>query len=301
MYADYPKPCHRYATSKTSHRKFKPGQACLTVPRFKVVISVYESLLHHPSAYFIRDSKRVRDVGVAEQIKNHASDYQKREAAIQDRRKLMIDWRKEHEQIQEAAAKFGLWMKNNSILPYDATLAYLDILIKAEQAKVAAGGVNNKKVLADLEEDKRKHEELVAVLTASMKSAGKSQPIEQDDVERIVQKLYSLKHFGKNLHQLKLDITSAHEQTNREMPHRVKNHHRARHSTPSNRRPQGIELRHTSSNALVSPNPPPSPSNSHSPSPALSPVQSSHQSLDPAWIFRWGDAHRSRCDIFPKI
>ncbi|RMZ88821.1 hypothetical protein DV736_g3947, partial [Chaetothyriales sp. CBS 134916] len=165
---------------------------------------------------------RIIDTTIEQQIKQHASDITMKETAIKINKNLISEWRAEHEKIGDAAAKFGLWMKANSIIPInDATLAYLEVLIKAEKAKVDAGGIGNKKILADLEEDKRKHEELVAVLEASMKHTGKTQPIEQDDVQRIVQNLYNLKHFGKNLQELQIDITEAHEMTNRELPHRV--------------------------------------------------------------------------------
>ncbi|RMZ81539.1 hypothetical protein DV737_g2502, partial [Chaetothyriales sp. CBS 132003] len=165
---------------------------------------------------------RITDITIERQIKQHTSDITMKETAIKNRKTLMSEWRREHEKIGDAAAKFGLWMKANSIIPInDATLAYLDILIKAEKAKVDAGGIGNKKILADLEEDKKKHEELVAVLEASMKHTGKTQPIEQGDVQRIVQSLYNLTHFGKNLKELQIGITEAHEMTNRELPHRV--------------------------------------------------------------------------------
>jgi hypothetical protein len=186
--------------------------------------------LHKHYVYELEIYKaRITDTTIEQQMKQHATDITLRETAIKNRKQLMVEWRAEHEKIRDAAAKFGLWMKANSILPInDATLAYLDILIKDEQAKVDAGGLGNKKVLADLEEDKRKHEELVAVLEASMKDTGKKEPIKQDEVEQIVNSLYNLKHFGKSLEELQIGIAQAHEMTNRELPHRVSHRHMSR-------------------------------------------------------------------------
>ena len=116
-------------------------------------------------------------------------------------------------------------MKKNSILPYnDATVAYLDMLIEAEQAKVDAGGGRvNQNSLKSLQHDKQRHLELVAVLEKSMagQRGGPSRAITQAEVNKNVQELYRLKHFGQNLKNLRTDIAYTHAMTNRENPHRI--------------------------------------------------------------------------------
>jgi GTPase SAR1 family protein len=236
MIAEYPKPCHPVCYLTTVRKEVKAHGELLHCAAFSGNETCQQCghhwTYHLHILYEIEKYKtRIKDLTVEQQIKQHASDVALKQAAIEDRKKLMEEWQKEHKQIQEAAAKFGLWMKANSILPYnDATIAYLNILIEAEQAKVDAGGMGNRKVLADLEEDKRKHQELVAVLTESMKDTGKFQRIDQGKIQRIIQSLYNLKHFGKNLEQLKIDITEAHAETNRELPHFVKIKHTSRSS-----------------------------------------------------------------------
>jgi len=236
MITEYPKPCHPVCHISGVPQDVQAHPDLLGCAAFSGN-EICQRCGHHWTyhlhiLYEIEKFKtRMKDLTVEQQIKDHASDVALKQAAIENREKLMEEWNKEHEQIQEAAAKFGLWMKANSILPYnDATIAYLDVLIKAEQAKVDAGGIDNRKVLADLEEDKRKHQELVTVLTESMKDSEKIKRIDQDEIQRIVRSLYNLKHFGKNLEQLKIDITEAHAGTNRELPHFV----RIRHSSRSN-------------------------------------------------------------------
>ena len=234
METDYPNPCHApcYLDNVPINTTAYPDiQYCAAFSgKMECNRCGHHWTMHMHILYEIETHKaRITDTTIEQQIKQHTSDVVMKETAINNRKVLMAEMRAEHAQIRDAAAKFGLWMKANSIIPYnDATLAYLDVLITNEQAKVDAGGLNNKKVLADLEEDKRKHEELVAVLTASMKSSGKTQPIEQAEVDRIVQSLYNLKHFGKSLEELQIGITQAHEMTNRELPHRVNHRHMSR-------------------------------------------------------------------------
>jgi hypothetical protein len=164
----------------------------------------------------------VTDRGIEEELRSNASKITDRQAAIKIRQKLMDEYEKEHDQIQQAAAKFVLWMKNNSIIPYnDATLEYLDMLIEDERAKVNAGGTGNQPILRTLQRERARHLELVAVFAREMKSVGKSEPVDQAGVKRLVEQLYNLKHFGKNLEHLKTSIAEIQQATNRELCHRV--------------------------------------------------------------------------------
>ena len=70
--------------------------------------------------------------------------------------------------------------------------------------------------------DKQEHLELVSVLEKSMQGRGSSKAVDQAEVNLLVNRLFSLKHFGKNLKDLQTDIAYTHARTNRENPHRVK-------------------------------------------------------------------------------
>jgi hypothetical protein len=51
----------------------------------------------------------------------------------------------EHWQIQQAAAKFGMFLKQNLLSPInDATIAYIDSLIAVEKGKIEVGGTKIK-------------------------------------------------------------------------------------------------------------------------------------------------------------
>ena len=164
----------------------------------------------------------VKDMGITEQLQNHASDLTLRQAAIMDRKNRIEEYEAEHKAIQEAAAKFGLWLRDNSITPYnDATLAYLDVLIKQEEAKANAG--YNDEKLRSLRKDYEKHQELVSVLEGSMTHDTNYRPLDPQSIARLANDLYKLKHFGKMLENVKLTIAAAHEGTYRERPHHVHN------------------------------------------------------------------------------
>ncbi|KAI1465830.1 uncharacterized protein F4812DRAFT_113863 [Daldinia caldariorum] len=161
----------------------------------------------------------VTDTEVERQIQANANDVILREAAIQALNNLIAEYKEEHSTIQKASARFGVFLKKYSITPYnDATLEYLDMLIRDEEMKVHVGG--NRKRLDGLLEDRRQHEELVDSLTRNMdnKYELQYQVLNEAGVENLVSQLYALPHFGENLQAVKNTISTAHEATNREHP-----------------------------------------------------------------------------------
>jgi predicted GTPase len=178
----------------------------------------------------------VPDITVEQQLKVHASDITLRQTGIATLNTKIKEYEEEHNIIRMAAAKFGLFLKKNSITPYnDATVAYLDFLIKAETDKVQQGGDERK--LKDLTEDLQRHNETVQVLTRSVNMNNSAADLSEAGVERTVRHLYSLKHFGKNLRGLRDGISAAHQSTYRERPYMV-----SRGSGPR-KQPRKIEVR----------------------------------------------------------
>ena len=169
----------------------------------------------------IEETVTVIDNGIQQQLNNHADDITLKQTAIAQHEKRVKEYKQEREIIRSTAAKFCVFLKNNSLVPYnDALIAYLDFLIKEEQAKVQAGG-NNKRLLS-LTEERHKHEEAIKVITKHMNSNTTWNDLSEGGVDRMVQGLYNLKHFGKNLQNLKQGITIAHQATYRERPYTVK-------------------------------------------------------------------------------
>jgi GTPase SAR1 family protein len=163
----------------------------------------------------------VTDSEIEKQLRAHSDDVTLKQTVTNELKQLIREYRSEHEQIQKAAAQFGAFLKKYSTTPYnDATLAYLDFLIKEERAKVQAGG--NRKRLQALKEDRQKHKEEIKILTHNMATNANCQPLDEEGVDRLVRKLYNLKHFGNNLRTAKQTIATAHQATYREMPYHVK-------------------------------------------------------------------------------
>jgi hypothetical protein len=144
-----------------------------------------------------------------------------RKTAYQNLNIRIGEYKQELESIRNAAAKFGVFLKKFSITPYnDATIAYLDHLIKEEQAKVQSGGSDKR--LKALMEDKQKHLHAIDVLTRTMNSGANWNDLTDGGIDRIVRQLYGLKHFGNNLRNLRQGIATAHQATYRERPYTVR-------------------------------------------------------------------------------
>lgn len=114
----------------------------------------------------------------------------------------------------------------------DATLDYLDSLIKEEKRKKDAGG--NSRKLDALQKDRQKYEELLKIMTSNIQRGSKSELLTEQGVEAAVKELYKMKHFGKNLESVKQTISSVYQATYREMPFRVdsRSNRRRYQSTP---------------------------------------------------------------------
>ncbi|KAK4448723.1 p-loop containing nucleoside triphosphate hydrolase [Podospora aff. communis PSN243] len=164
------------------------------------------------------------DPGVEKALAANASDATLRQTALQEAKQRIREYEEEHKLVGEAAAQFGLYLKKHSITSYnDATLAYLDMLIKLEEEKIEVGG--SKALLDSLREDRRRHEELVKALTNGMKQPAGTQGsytvLDEAGVDAVVRRLYRLKHFGEQLKMVKNTISAAQQATYRERPYRV--------------------------------------------------------------------------------
>lgn len=161
------------------------------------------------------------DTAIEQKLKTHANDVTLRVTALTQHEQRISDYKQEREIIRDAAAKFGVFLRKYSLAPYnDALIAYLDHLIKEEQMKVQAGG-NNKRLLS-LTEERHKHTEAIEVITRNMNSQANWDDLREGAIDRIVQQLYRLKHFGTMLKHMKQGIATAHQATYREIPYTVR-------------------------------------------------------------------------------
>jgi hypothetical protein len=163
----------------------------------------------------------VNDGGVEKQLADHADVIVAKQQTIQDLRTRVGEYKGEHDQIQKAAAQFSDFLSREAIALYnDKTQAYIEFLINEEEAKVHAGKSNKK--LCDLQEDLRNYKEEVAILKKNVGTNANFPALTTRDIDLLVQRLYQLKHFGKNLEALKKKNVKIYEAQNREINHRVR-------------------------------------------------------------------------------
>ncbi|KAH7333253.1 hypothetical protein BKA65DRAFT_41978 [Rhexocercosporidium sp. MPI-PUGE-AT-0058] len=191
------------------------GGFCIT-PSCKHMWEQHQHVMYE----LVERTATVTDSEIQNQLNANASDITLRQTAIKELKKVGQEYLGEHKQIQEAAAQFGMFLKKNSLSPVnDATIAYIDSLIAAEKDKISVGGNNIK--LKALEADRAEYIETMDILKMNMDTNTNFKVLDEAGVTKLVNKLYSLKHFGKDLQNVKNVTARAHQATYRERPHRL--------------------------------------------------------------------------------
>ena len=162
----------------------------------------------------------IKDHSIEAKVGQTATSISKIENAINEKRRAIAEWKAEEEKFKEAAVKFSVFLKNNSITAYnDETLKYLDQLIEEERGKVSVGAPRDR--LDDLIKSRAEHEQEIDILDKSLKqdpSHGPEEAISQDAVQQLIKELYRLKHYGKYLEQSHQAVGRAQESVYREKP-----------------------------------------------------------------------------------
>lgn len=197
----------------------------------------------HVLYHYEEVEREVDDESINDQITRKTNDAELKKTAIASREKLIAEYRAEQQEIEKANAKFGFYLKQNSITPYnDARLAYLDHLIRQEENKLHASRANGynvhdedmckrtKEVITALELSRCQYIEYEKILKDAMENDGSAsdQPLQgPNDVLTLVKTLYALPHFGKSLQDNKDGIVHRHEKAHRsnylaEVKHQMK-------------------------------------------------------------------------------
>jgi ribosome biogenesis GTPase A len=156
-----------------------------------------------------------RNEDVNKDLMKNASDIELQEEAIGMKKTAIAEYEIEHGMVQEAGIRFGFFLKRHAITPYnDATLEYLDHLIDQEKMKVQNGGT--KKALDDLEKYKREHIQKVDTLQKAMDRGDSGDVLDDKGVRQLIDTLYGLPHFGKDLKKIVTTNEKAAEATYRE-------------------------------------------------------------------------------------
>lgn len=186
----------------------------------------------------------VKDSAIENQLQKNATDIILKQTAIEGIRKMIRESEAEHKQIQDAAVKFGLFLKRNSITPYnDAMLELLDHQIREESDKVAwketngaqlGNGPVDRKKLNDLIRRRKEYAQRITAILKSMASGDTTEVLDEDGVDQLVQSLYNLKHWGKNLKDIKSGAESADMAAYRERPYCIPRNKKSKRSKENN-------------------------------------------------------------------
>ncbi|KAF5025539.1 hypothetical protein F66182_2347 [Fusarium sp. NRRL 66182] len=187
---------------------------------------------HMHVLYELKESKvKVKDSEIERRLNSNEDDVRLRQAGIDGFRKRQQEYTYEHQQLREATARFVAYLKQHAITPVnDATKEYFEMLIDQEKTKIQVGrdqGVNvdsNRKKLNGLKEDLLAHVELTEMIKQNMHAPRSrlEECLTKEDIEKLVDRLYHLEHFGKKLKELRDIMTSSHNATYRERPYRVR-------------------------------------------------------------------------------
>lgn len=171
---------------------------------------------------YSKTSETSTDPQVQAALSNNGNLATAKEAQIRALQKQMAELQHEHNFIQEASAKFSVYMKKNSITHYnDATIEYMEVLIKDERSKVRNG--ESRQRLERLEKDKIQYESYVAAMESGKKlgTGSATTVLDEHGVAALVNQLYNLKHYGRMLRDISKVVGQAYKANFRERPYRI--------------------------------------------------------------------------------
>ena len=125
-----------------------------------------------------------------------------------------IEELKEEERIiMKTSAKYGSFLKANALIPYnDAVGDYLEMSIEQERNKVSA--IRNDTLLATMEDMKRQYEHERRILDNAIGTDNDQNIHTPEEVKKLQDELFRLKHMGQTLKDLFSGISIAHSARN---------------------------------------------------------------------------------------
>lgn len=170
---------------------------------------------------YSRTNTAVVDAAVQRELDETGDVATAKKKTIQSLTKLIDELRHEHEVIQLAAARFSVYLKSNSITHYnDATLEYLEHLIKDEKTKAMHVGKPNRR-LEQLEKDLASYRKFVDAMQGGKPWKSGHRALDEAGVANVVASLYGLPHYGADLKNLAKVVGNAYEANFRERPYRI--------------------------------------------------------------------------------
>ncbi|OBS25900.1 hypothetical protein FPOA_06434 [Fusarium poae] len=226
--ADYKWVCHNDCKlpNVTEDSVGHPGLAsCRAFKKDKMTCS-NEHCGHHWQEhvhilYELKEHKvQVKDTEVERRLKANTNDITIRQDGIRKIKELQKEYEDERDQLRTAMVRFVAYLKKHAITAVnDRTENYYIELINIEENKIQRAKdkrmnveVNVKK-LQGLKQDLDAHLELTETIKQNMRAPRDSSDklLTREGVKKLIQDLYNLPHFGKNLENMKTVIVSSHE------------------------------------------------------------------------------------------
>ena len=122
-----------------------------------------------------------------------------KEALIAELEKEIKELNDEKDFIYECASHFGVFLKENALIPYNDSFAdYLEMLIKEEESKEKK--IRDDKKIEKMKMEQKTYEQKKRVVMGTLASnAGSNHEVIATDIHKRKDKLCSLKHNGKTL------------------------------------------------------------------------------------------------------
>lgn len=172
---------------------------------------------------------KVKDPTVQDELNKSKTMLDAQQTAIQSLQDQIDEHQKELEEIRNAASQFGIFLKKNSIAPYnDAMIAYLDGLIKEERNLIGfskSSGIalpENEKRLEGLEKSKDEYVVRIKLLEDQMADSEDVELLDDQGVDDMVNKLYSLPQWGSRLQKMREVVEWSKSENFREQQFRPK-------------------------------------------------------------------------------
>jgi len=141
---------------------------------------------------------------VTKQVKDSSTEklLDEKDGVIKAKQKLLDDVDKRVQGLQDeittittVSSKFGIFLKQNAITPYnDALNEYLELLIRQEKDKVAAGG--DRKTLDGYQNMLERYKQERKILEDSMTSNSRAQSLSTAEIKKLIESLYNLPFSG---------------------------------------------------------------------------------------------------------
>ena len=201
-YTIYSQVCHKRCSlrvpKETTNNEELRGCAAMTGGKCKRCTHDYRVHMHI-SYKAIIEPKEFLSSETQKLISDREDLKSKKEALIAELEMKIKELNDEKDFIYECASLFGVFLKENALIPYNDSFAdYLEMLIKEEESK-------EKKIRDDTKIEKMKmeqktYEEKKKVIMGTLASnAGSNHEVIATDIHKRKDKLCSLKHNGETL------------------------------------------------------------------------------------------------------